>query len=307
LTSPEESPSVEQSLESAKQEFGDVWTEENHKLHKPVPKVLYHYTRMNAFQDMMSSGVLWATDVRYMNDASEFAYGLKLVEEVISELRKEDEGLARLLRSIESRLSYLRLFVFSLSEKSNDLSQWTAYGGRLGGLAIGFETSVLVIDRSSDPKMKDILLINVEYDKDQQRSSVRTLLHKALSIYQKIGEDQVSRGVITGFIAERLFYHLIRLKHPCFSHEAEWRLVVTSLGPFDENIEYHSNAMGLVPHVLFKMVARAGPLTGKMPIRTIVQGPTVDKDLAKEALLGFLRRKGYQMTEVLVSDIPIRF
>jgi hypothetical protein len=262
---------------------------------------------MKAFQDIMSSGVLWATDVRYMNDASELTYGLKLVEEEISGLQKEAEELAVLLQGVQSRLSYSRCFVFSLSENRDDLPQWTAYGGRFGGLAIGFETSGNVGDGgSSDAKMEDVL-VNIVYDTNLQKSSVQVLLQKALSIYRKIRQDGVrSIGDFTGFVANVLFQHLIRLKHPCFRHEAEWRLVVASLLD-DKEIDYHSNATGLIPHVTFKIVARTDLLYKRMPIRIIVQGPTADSHLAKEALLGFLRRKGYQGTEVLVSDIPLRF
>ena len=263
---------------------------------------------MKAFQDIMSSGVLWATDVRYMNDASEIAYGLKLVEGEIAELQKEAEEMAVLLRSLQSELSYSHCFVFSLSENRDDLPQWTAYGGRLGGLAIGFETSANVGDgSSSDAKMGNVL-VNVVYDQNLQKSSVQALLQKAFSIYQKIRQDGMhSIGDFTGFVANRVFQHLIRLKHPCFSHEGEWRLVL-EIPPNDKKIDYHSNAMGLVPHVTFKITERGGGLFNKkMPIPKVVQGPTADSHLAKEALLGFLQRKEYGMTEVLVSDIPIRF
>src|SRR2546430_1194487 len=59
-----------------------------------APKILYHYTYAEAFQKILSSGTVWASDIRYMNDASEVTYVSDILKSVIKDVMKsvhEDE------------------------------------------------------------------------------------------------------------------------------------------------------------------------------------------------------------------------
>src|SRR5262245_41955776 len=138
--SPEDTQSLRRRLEPLEQEFGAVCNAENQKLSKALPRVLYHYTKANGFMGIMSDRHVWAYDIRYANDASEITYGMKLIEEVISELQSDANELGGLTQQIEFRMNMFPIFVLSLSQEKDDLSQWIAYGGRLGGFAIGFHT-----------------------------------------------------------------------------------------------------------------------------------------------------------------------
>ena len=40
----------------------------------PLPAAVYHYTDAAGLQGILDSGVLWATDYRYLNDSSELRY-----------------------------------------------------------------------------------------------------------------------------------------------------------------------------------------------------------------------------------------
>jgi hypothetical protein len=41
-------------------------------LQRPVPEFLYHYTSQDGLLGIISSASLWATNISYMNDATEF-------------------------------------------------------------------------------------------------------------------------------------------------------------------------------------------------------------------------------------------
>jgi hypothetical protein len=46
----------------------------------PRPKRLFHYTSQAGLLGIITSNVLWATNVLYLNDSSELAYGLSIAE-----------------------------------------------------------------------------------------------------------------------------------------------------------------------------------------------------------------------------------
>jgi hypothetical protein len=147
---------------------------------------------------------------------------------------------------------------------------------------------------------------------------VSALLNKALSIYREIGkdiaQDMMSRGSLNSRISHMLLDPLIdlilRFKHYGFRNEAEWRLLCI-VPSKDANVQYHAGRMGLVPHISVKLT----PITGvwiykeRMPLRVVVQGPTAEPHVAKEALDGYLRRRNYREphTCIRTSTIPLRF
>src|SRR2546423_10494745 len=55
------------------------------RLHQDSPRLLYHYTSADGLLGMLQGRQLWATNVRFMNDTSELAYGIRLVREVLQE------------------------------------------------------------------------------------------------------------------------------------------------------------------------------------------------------------------------------
>lgn len=46
---------------------------------------LYHYSDAGSFLGMLSSRSLWFSHIKYMNDAEEWFYALRLFEQVLSE------------------------------------------------------------------------------------------------------------------------------------------------------------------------------------------------------------------------------
>ncbi len=48
------------------------------------PQRLHHYTTLNGLLGITASHSLWASDVRYMNDASELSYAADFVAEIVT-------------------------------------------------------------------------------------------------------------------------------------------------------------------------------------------------------------------------------
>src|SRR5205085_1086662 len=109
----------------------------------PVPSVLYHYTTQSGLLGILQDNCMWATAAQYLNDSSEYAYGLKLIAKGLrSESKKAiSESEAANLSAIAKAISpFLSICVVSLSSESDLLSQWRAYGGGSGGFAIGMRS-----------------------------------------------------------------------------------------------------------------------------------------------------------------------
>jgi hypothetical protein len=49
------------------------------------PELLFHYTNASGMLGILDSSRLWATNYRFLNDASEIAYGMALFESIVQE------------------------------------------------------------------------------------------------------------------------------------------------------------------------------------------------------------------------------
>ena len=54
------------------------------KLYSDIPQeTLYHYTSFKGLLGIVDSGVLWASDVRYMNDSAEMKHTVDLIGRIL--------------------------------------------------------------------------------------------------------------------------------------------------------------------------------------------------------------------------------
>lgn len=74
------SPEFTKALDNAGSSLFDLRQEH---VHGGCPPVLYHYTNTGGLEGILESGKLWATDYRYLNDASEVTYAHSLLVEAI--------------------------------------------------------------------------------------------------------------------------------------------------------------------------------------------------------------------------------
>ncbi len=99
--------------------------------------ILYHYTSLETFYAIAENKEVWASDIKYMNDATEFQYGLELAEEVFRDLsskgsiavsveddddsvKSEIEGFLKYV--LREGFSNLQAYIFSLTRRGDLLS-----------------------------------------------------------------------------------------------------------------------------------------------------------------------------------------
>ena len=201
--------------------------------HEP-PRRLHHYTTLNGLLGITSSHSLWASDVRYMNDASELSYAADFVSEIVTETlaKVENEILRPVLPGypgFANAFEYgARPFVACFCEEEDLLSQWRGYRRGEAGYSLGMDLSIM----ATVGLPPNTYLRKVFYDPDEQRREVSdvvdTWLRTAASLLE--GERGLRPEDLFPYPAiwalqEALAEHHLCFKHPAFAEEREWRLI----------------------------------------------------------------------------------
>jgi len=110
-------------------------------VHAPPPE-LYHYSTQCGFLGIVKSDKIWASKIHYLNDSNEYQLALSLARDLLRSKLEQVEISDRikiecLLDNIQ-QIEELNVCVVSLTEERDLLSQWRAYGGRAGGVCLGF-------------------------------------------------------------------------------------------------------------------------------------------------------------------------
>jgi hypothetical protein len=292
-----------------------------------APKILYHYTKPEAFQKILESGTVWASDIRYMNDASEVTHVADILKSIIKEAVKsvheddERELLERIAKTFNVT-DMVRVFACCFSELGDSIPQWIAYAGRRGGFAMGLGLRPHILQSQYATKDGTVAvvsgqLVKVVYDDDKLVTFSKDLIAHVVKLYRD-ARVQVAEHLRT-FIMARFCQAwqdgfsplLLSFKQPGFQHEQEWRLVyyLSRFERSDEAPQYHVGTMGLTPHLPLKLIKTHGFHSGHFPLLEVVVGPTAERELALEASKFFLAELGYSsaLISVKASKMPLRF
>jgi hypothetical protein len=250
-----------------------------------------------------------------MNDANEIKYGAELLKTVVAERqnRETDHTLIEFLIEFRDWLNQLiglphYIFVFSLTEKGNLLSQWRAYTppGE-AGVSIGFSQEglrKLTTERGFE-------LIQCLYDKKEQlhilNSELDTIVdkfNKDVSSISTAGSPPNQKYVSYCYQhSEKLLKTFCRIKDPHFQEESEWRLVSKYYVKYvDSEIKFRDGRTTLVPYIEFPL---GGIHDDGRLFEQVYVGPSPNFNLAYSAIVSFLSNsKACNVT--INSQSPLR-
>lgn len=225
--------------------------------------IVYHYTDSQAFKGIVENAALWATDFRYLNDSRELVYTwaafVKRLEKMVAESREPADAYRAQLQALTlmDAKDLMRfddaMFVACFTEVVDRVSQWTHYGAKGHGLALGFDAErisslqVPQYDRDEDgqlagPVMATIgggpesgqqielrwnaFLQAVRYGDAARDLVVDGLIHSVLQIAAESGSFE---GNVGNCISQTyaLVHRLPLVKHSDFEHEREHRITIT--------------------------------------------------------------------------------
>lgn len=208
---------------------------------------LFHYTDIHAVISILENRALRCTDLRYLNDSTEFHHG---VEKFLENLPQAPYGLFHneatvvasrtyveeaMRRANEQFANYNDIFVMSLSRSGDLLSQWRGYGA----YAIEFNEEVLTREVPS--------LHQCIYSKHEQDASALSALTDAIKV---VSYDFQENGLVgmKGMDATFELYRVAaRFKDTGFAEESEARLIVSEVEL--ANVKYRVRGQMLIPYI----------------------------------------------------------
>ena len=277
-------------------------------LHRGQPELLYHYTNATGLFGMLTSNKIWATNSRFLNDPTEIEYAIRLVRNVtdgelgrygLPQVRRLQKSINEILDGFEREA---RVHLACFCAEGDLLSQWRGYGAVGGGYAVGIESKYLGVEvlnpNLPDPKP---ILRKVIYSPHVQTAIIRdwaralARLARAARTHSKTG-SAVERFRMFEWYFERFLSECLNcFKDPAYTAEQEWRLIQFGAwgGRDIGKAEFRTSGSRVVPYVELDVTPRDGPYKGKLPVKIIRFGPTLDPRVTGRSLQLFCTARGY--------------
>lgn len=265
---------------------------------------LYHYTSQEGVKGIIMSKQIWATNILYLNDSSESYHGIKIIGEILNERQinasTNELPFFEALSTFKGNVLPDDVFVASLTEEGDLLSQWRGYTQVNSGYSIGFDSNQLKRMALDDGPVCHLL--KCVYDEDKQKRMINDVIDEGLSSWLKAkGEYQESYTPVAA-VKDKLGYLAACAKHPSFSEEKEWRIVVAY--PKSQYLKFRFGKSTLIPYLelSWKPVLQVE----SQLIHSITVGPCPDPKCSKWAINRLLQLSGIQNPRVEESKIPYR-
>jgi len=275
------------------------------------PEILHHYTDAGGLLGIAKGRQLWATHIRYMNDAREFIHAMDLAGEYVDRLRKGSDSqlLLNLRHAIDSMPG--NTFVISFSGEDDLLSQWRGYCPS-GGYSLDFHTAKL----REFAVQQRFVMVKCTYDRAEQSRLIECLVDTAIKDFADFipalpfrpDGDENYRAI--NFAATKFFPRMQKLasamKDPAFATEKEWRLVGGLFRPLPP-IDVRVRGSVLIPYEIFRLHSGDGaPQVFEGVIPRVLVGPNSQQELAQFGAER-LNQIGYLSgTMIHASRIPYR-
>lgn len=306
-----------------------------------IPKHLYHYTSQKGLLGILG-GKTWMTSIFYLNDSLEYSHCLNICkkeletriqlllrEELGDKTPEREESISEkkfgYYKRVELYVSNIKnhvvdqLFVFSFSQRNDDLSQWRGYCPEVGGYCIEFDaiklfSSINIVDswtgqprryhkrshkydkNKVDSKKKEACLFyNCSYDIEENKVLVKSLFDDIIKRIEVENENPLIGSAET---LMKLNVLATYIKDESFKNEKECRLICRRS---IQSIKYREGKSMLIPYIEFDL----SDINDTLPIRRIIVGPTPHPELSKMSVISLLKSYGYNI-EVESSKIPYR-
>lgn len=269
--------------------------------------MLYHYTSQRGLLGIVGDKKIWSTNLRYLNDSTEFSYTIDLTMNALNGRPTEvKEFISDILTSHLNSLKTGPVFAASLSTQRDQLSQWRGYCPDSGGFMIGFDRAEL----QRLAKEQGFGLNHCIYNLAKQQKIINKkieclsqIIHSDESPQPNIELDSYFTTISKARLNFALNFLLLapRFKHPSFKQEDEWRLVSDPTDSIPRKIKFREGKSTIVPYIEFSLSNKMS----SMPIKEIMVGPTPHPDLSLNSVRELLRNKGISCN-ISKSDIPFR-
>ncbi len=258
---------------------------------------------------ILSSGRLWATNIRFLNDAQEFALALGIAEDILSDYKQHAANKLELsfVEVLRQSIGFTRstdVFVTSFSQNADQLSQWRGYCPHGRGYSLGFAARELTkLPAYGDHRF----LIRCRYTDEEHRELVLCLVRSLVRFLEECYVPEPDNWQRVLQEAYKLFGTLLALvapaiKDPSFAEEDEWRLIGRTPAFAEGVLGFRRGGSTLVPYYSY-----IGPRKADhMHLVDLIVGPTPSKDLAQSAVRELALTSRVHVDHLRTSTIPFR-
>lgn len=308
-------------------------SEEGHWLPIPQPprpsvERVWHYTDAAGAIGLITDSEVWATSVGSLNDTAEFAHGIGVLEEQLSQVLQsrhvhpvQKAFMQNAVDLARASLDVSPLYVFCASEEPDSLSQWRGYGGEVS-YAVGLDVDggiMAVVDEAREPRTLGPKgpwpqWGKVLYDSEQQRNLMLRGLSFCAATTPAPGSVEDRPGLSVHQASGVLIGLSIYCKHEAFRDEREVRLV-TTVPDETSAVRFRSSRFGVTPYVRLAEPPARDPWSGAwwtvhehppLQIGGVYVGPTPHSDAAAQGIRMLLESHGYRGVAVDESTVPFR-
>ncbi|CAN7540035.1 DUF2971 domain-containing protein [Rhizobium sp. LjRoot258] len=266
---------------------------------------LFHYTTLQGLLGIVSSKVIWATNIHYLNDSEEFAYGLGYLRtEAEARAKNASSGHQAILLRVASLVDYFKqgyVYTASFAEDDDLLSQWRGYGAG-GGVCLGF----VVGDLQKIAKRSGFRLIKCIYEQSQKAALAKEfIVHSLTTIDAATTLDDERVEEFANQIVTRYQQLACAFKDPSFREECEWR-IISKFVPLDhQSVKVRGTATMLVPYFEVDLdLGQDSHGRTNIGIDTLVVGPSLQKERILQA--ASIATKHLTIEASRPSEIPYR-
>jgi len=305
-------------FERARDEFGKWSAEQCRKwdLSHTVTCPLYHFTDARGLEGIFRCGAMWVTHYRYLNDPTEFKFGIDKISQFVQACESQFDGFGKLfcykvgdLLSFERLSPHFQFFIASFCRQNDDLGLWRAYGANGSGYAIGFAPKVFTLAEQPLQGNFHQFILPVDYSRNDDEYCFSVIHKAAQTAEDAIGscKDKATIEIFLDMLAKdllarQLILQSLSYKHGAYSNEQEVRLIIGAHNEyFDKRIQTRTRMNEIVPFV-------SQPMPVLMPgtISEITLGPCTG-ELSENSLRLFLHSINIEH-DILIrrSEIPYR-
>jgi DUF2971 family protein len=255
---------------------------------------LFHYTSFEGLTGILSSGQLWATDLRYLNDTSEFEYSRTFAINKLHEIEERRRGtsLIPVLSATIRAIQELKrpLFAVSFAVGGDLLSLWRGYCRPGNGFAIAFSRRRL----EQLSKRRGWQLWPIVYSPDAQRDCLDVMEFDAV---KKAGPNpspaSFAKAYTDAFVRVGPF-----IKNPRYFEEGEWRIMPRTAR---RKVHVRNKGKSRIPYV--RLALASGRLAP--PMEYILVGPDPSPNHDVNAIKQWCRSKRISL-QIRASEVPYR-
>ena len=282
------------------------------KLYSDNPEgTLYHYTTFTGLIGIVKSGVLWASDIRYMNDSAELKHTADLIKTDVSVRIASGHPNPNLLNQFLDWITHRitngnMVFAASFRSHGNLLSQWRGYSRVGKGVSLGFNPKA-ILQSAQDQSFQ---IGKCVYKPEEQQQLIKNIID-AVEVLAEQSPQRKNSGVQINYhdVFEKIESDLLRiaaiLKHPSFQEEEEWRIVSPAITDYmNAPVLFREGHSMLVPYFEFSLTRKGQ--TG-IALDHIFLGPTPNINISMNSLTMFLTKNNIKPGKgISYCQIPYR-